>query len=404
MKRILNIVTQALFWGSLTLLWWKMCDSLAEMLQYAISMALCTTICCLLRLVVKKLWVFLSAHVLMIAGGVFCVIFLKLPLWFVIFFVAMVVYSFLLRCVTAIDDFDQPLYFYVGVAVGVYLVSWMFHSDKAVQNISLAVAIIMFLMKLLYNNLASADWFIESRNLSEDADAIKAGRFSKQISLIYTGAFSLLVGMIALVSMDEVWEAIKRLYERIMRYIVSLIPQGVPQIMGGQKPENSEKMESMGEMFAQAQTSPFVRALDKIFVTLVVVVITVAIVGVIVSAAISIYKAFYRGQDREEEGFVVEKMTANVRVKHSQKKKKKAVMESATARRIRKIYKKNLSKVEQRARKDFPRMAPEQQITAYGQMQEEGVDKEEICRLYEKARYSQEIITDEDVTKMKTIM
>ena len=404
MRRILNIFTHALFWGSLTLLWWKMCDSVAEMLLYTIGMALGTVVCCLLRLAVNKLWIFITAHVSLIAGGILSTIFGELPLWFLIFFVAMVGYSFLLRCVTAIKDFDQPLYFYVGTAVAVYLVSWMFHSDKFVQHMSLGIAIIMFLMKLLYNNLKSADWFIESRNLSEDADAIKAGRFSKQISLMYTGAFSILVGMIAIISMDEVWEAIKRLYEKIMRYLVSLIPQGVPQVIGGTKPEDKEKLEGMGEMFGEAQASPFVQALDKIFVTLAVVVIAVVIVGAIVSAVISIYKAFYQGQDREEDGFVVEKMTAEVRVKASRKKKDKAVAESATARRIRKIYKKNLSKVEQRTRKDFPRLAPKQQVTVYERTRGERVEKEEICRLYEKARYSQETISDEDVTKMKTIM
>ena len=78
--------------------------------------------------------------------------------------------------------------------------------------------------------------------------------------------------------------------------------------------------------------------------------------------------------------------------------------EKNPARRIRRIYKKRLKRAGAKNLSSFWYMSPDEQVQL---LRKQGVPEEtieEMKDLYEKARYSTDLVTDVEVERMRTIL
>lgn len=405
MKNIMKTLSHMMFWATSLLLCWALYDSQAQMIWYALATAVLAGISYWMRVKINKMWVFIVSHLAGVAGGVGLILILQLKIWYIGYLVLLALWSIILRCVTLARKFDQPGNLYLGFAASFHVIILIVGGNELAKGVSLCATILLFLLNLLYDNLQSADWFIEVRNLSEDGDARKASRVSKQISLLYTGGIGIILGLFTFVSMDGVWQAIKTGLYRLMGYLVRLLPlEDLPAAEEEIAEEGEQGLGMLEQMMEESERSLFAVIFDTIVPIALTIVVIVVVIALMIKMVKGMYHSFYQKRAQEDDNLQVEKLKADKRVSRAKRRQNMRQLESNATRRIRKIYKKNMYKLGEQKLRDFPYMTPDEQVQKHKEVHSQTGDVTEVRDIYEKARYGKEMVTDADVERMRTIM
>lgn len=405
MLNIITALSHMIFWMTPLFMCFALYDSPSQMIAYALVTAMLAGLGYWGRVKINKMWVFITGHLAVVILGSCLIFLLPIKTWYIAFLVLLAAWSIVLRCLTLMERFEEPHSLYVGFAVGFYFLLWILEASKLTQGISLGATLLLFLLKLLYDNLQSADWFMEVRNLSEDSDAKKASRISKQISYFYTGGIGIILGLCTFVSMDGVWKAIKAGIRRLLIAFLSLFSWEEPQV---QEEEMAEKGEQALGMFTEMMEEGEKPLLLLIFDKIVPIATTIAIVALVIWGIVTLmkkmYGGFYTSRIQAEDRLEVEKLTADKRTARERRRANEGHSDNNASRRIRKMYKKSMSKSGQKNLRDFPYMTPDEQVKRREETYDFRGDSSEVRELYEKARYGKDVATDSDVEKMKGIL
>lgn len=404
MKQVIKIGTHMIISGTLLLALANAFESVWELLAYSLASMILGAVCCVIRQKEWSFWMFIGSHLLLIFGGVLGISITGLKGWYLLIWITLILYSAILRLVPQARGLDEPGLVYVVILILNYMLICALNGSVPVQSVSILTVLLCFLLYLLYRNLDCMDEFIMLQGFSTKVDEQGIRKLNNRLSLLYTGVLGIILGLFSLFRGEKLWEVLAGLLKKVLRYLLSLLPI-TEQVQPEEKEEIKNGMGNMlHEMTEEQDPSMFMKILGEIMYVAFTILIVVAVIAAIVYAVLYIYRNFYHKQSGKDENKVVESLSYGDKVTKEKKTRFFARQEQNPARRIRKIYKKNMKRLGAKRISRFSYMAPEEQVKL---LREQGTDEEtvrKISALYEKARYSSELLTDNEVDYMRRIM
>lgn len=405
MKTIMTLLTHILICFPILFLFENSLGGAWMTLLYGALTALAAVGCSLSRWRAKKIIWFLVSHVLLITGGIVILPLAGLKTWYLIIWVAAILYSAILRLVPQAENLDAPGYLYVGTMLVVYLAAGALGGLVIAEKLSLWTAIFLFLINMLYSNLDEMEQFLQLQSLTDKPDEKKVTRINTKLSFIYTGVFGVILAIIGLNSMEGVKDKILQGLGALLRFIVSLLPLKEKAPAEEEQVMEQEGMQNLLQNLPEpSEQSRFQELIADILQGIVAVCIVALIIFILVRAAIIAYRHFYKQTTKEEDDRVIEKISQTEKIT---KKKRIGLFEGidrTPAKKIRKIYKKSMIKLGAKTVSRFRFLTPTEQVVL---LREQGIgetDIREIRNIYEKARYYENVVTNEDVEKIRTML
>ena len=404
MKQWLRIVTHMIVSGAGMLLFANLIESSRGFVGYTLITMLLAVLLYGLRSKVESFLVFVGSHLFLLLGGIFVIINTTDYKWYVVIWCFWTLYSAILRLVPAAEWLDEPVVIYVAVLGIEYLFICALELATAIQWLSLISTFLVFLLHLLYGNLDAMDEFIYLGSFSSKVDEQGIRKMNRRISILYTGLLGGLLAIAAMFRVDSLWQTVLGWIRSFIRFVVSLIPLS-EQMPLEEEVEAEEEMSNMlQQMVPDQEISEWRQLMQEIFRVILTLVIVGAIVVGIIYAVLYVYRHFYSKKERQEGDKVVESLSFGKGVAKERKPRLFERIEKNPAKRIRRIYKKRLKRIGAKNISAFSYMSPNEQVQS---LRKQGMSEDiiaEIQDLYEKARYSEDLVTDKEVERMRTIL
>lgn len=401
MKNVIKIATHMLISGSSVLLFVRLFHSSWELAGYCLMTMLLAVLLCTLRSKVESFWVFVGSHFVLLFGGSFLISIVGFYKWYIAIWCFWILYSVILRLAPVAEGLEEPTLSYVLILGLEYFCACVFIKSNMAQSLYLIATAIVFLLYLLYRNLESVDEFIMVGGFSNKEDEQGIRSLNHRLSTLYIGIMGVLLAIFSLFRVDGVWRTIKSWIYTLLRYLARLIPITEQMRPKEEAEKKEETVQFLQEMTETQEIPIWAKVLSDIIRDVVVILMVAVVIYAIVRGVIFVYRHFYNKRQYEDGDKVIESLS----VGHEVAKKKKPVFfeghEKSAVRRIRKIYKKCLKRTGAKRIPKFQYMTPDEQVELLRNqgMPEETI--EEIKYLYEKARYSENLVTEKDVEQMR---
>ena len=402
MKNITTICTHMITWGMVLFLAQTSADNVMQLFLFAVGNAMLAGLCFLIRLKVKKIGWFLLCHVTCMAGCIYLVGVMYGKGVFAFLYVLTVFWSLILRVLPAAAWLENPSGIYVGALVVIYFIHWIYKAPQGVKTATVVATVVLFLLKQLYQNLDAADKFVDLRTMSTKINTKSVKSLSKQLSLIYVGMLGGILGILGVIGAEDVWNMLFKMGDKILRFIVSLIPEGEKPVY--EKTFGTVNNGGAGGLDALAKESPIMQKIGEIFAFVGGIAIAVALLFLLIRGLVLLYRYFVSTKAETEEELVREKLYVGKEKSKVRKGRIFQRFEQNPTKKVRRIYKRNMQKLDQVDIRQFPYLNPEEQVEKLGSYKVEKETREEIKEIYERARYSTEKVSDADVKRMQTIM
>lgn len=362
------------------------------------------TICYVIRQKAERFWVFVSSHILLIAGGIFLILQVGNYKWYAVIWTIVALYSAILGTVPSARYLDDPGYFYVGFLVCIYLASGLMGNEQMVGTISLLLVVFLFLLTLLYRNLESMDEFIERGNFSGQPDEHGIRRVNARLSLLYVGGVAAILGMFSLFRTESIWGFLAMCGRKILVFLIRLLSSSDEQ-QEIVVEEEKNGMAEMKPMFPEAQEqSELARLLSEIFRGVLSALIVLLLIAGIVYGIRYLYRHFNRRKNRQEDNRLIESLAFEQAVSKERKSRILERFDRNPAGKIRRMYKRKVGKTANDETKQLAYLSPEEQVKLLCESGIAGEMADEIVELYEKARYTKDMVTDGDVERFRAVV
>lgn len=389
MRDAIKIISQILFFYTITFMAVRAYGDTAQMPVYGVFIFILTLYCYLQRKYVERKVFFVCGHIAAVFLVTAAVWSFNIPKGFAALIILMIVFSLLVRWFPEIRGIEEPGYFQLGVLALIFFQSRYWWKFQGVKDFSFSAFLVMLLLMILYDNLKAADLFIQDRKYSTRMDEKKLKRSNNLFSLLYTG---MLVPVLLLVSGFQT-DGISRFFGRLISMILGLIPIGEPT---KHIPEEYVPMEGVS-----AEPSLFIKILLLLLKAAIAIGLIAGAVCFIIRGVKAICHRFSQrteiGEDIEE---YAEPLTVSKRIFPIGTKGLFKTVDQSPSRRVRRMYKKSFRNVWHRTGKELQNLSPKEQMAAVDII---GEKAEELLEIYEKARYSKAEVTEEDVKRMKDI-
>ena len=401
MKNVIKIATHMLVSGSSVVFFIHLFHSSWELAGYCLMTMMLGAFLAVLRDSMKSFGAFVASHFALLLGGSFVIAIVGLYKWYIAIWCFWILYSAVLRLLPAAEYLNEPDTAYVIVLCLEYICACLFMKSGKAQSLYLIATAIVFLLYLLYRNLESVDEFIMVGGFSNKEDEQGIRSLNHRLSILYTGIMGVLLAIFSLFRVDGVWRTIKSWIYTLLRYLARLIPITEQMRPKEEAEKKEETVQFLQEMTETQEIPTWAKVLSDIIRDVVVILMVAVVIYAIVRGVIFVYRHFYNKRQYEDGDKVIESLS----VGHEVAKKKKPVFfeghEKSAVRRIRKIYKKCLKRTGAKRIPKFQYMTPDEQVELLRNqgMPEETI--EEIKYLYEKARYSENLVTEKDVEQMR---
>lgn len=404
MKQVIKIGTHVIIGGACMLALANAFDSVWELLAYSLASMILGAVCCVIRQKELSFWMFIGSHMLLIFGGILCVSIAGIREWYLLIWITLILYSAIIRLVPQAHWLDEPGFVYVVILTLNYMLVCALDESVPVQRVSMLTVLLGFLLSLLYRNLDCMDEFIVLQGFSTKVDEQGVRRLNNRLSVLYTAVLGMILGLFSLFRGEKLWQVFADWLKKVIRYLLSFLPI-TEQVPPEEKEEIKNNVTNMlQEMPEEQDPSMFMKILGEIMVVVFTILIVAGVVAAIVYAAVYIYRNFYNKQSGRDENKVVEALSYGDKVTKEKKTRFFARGEQTPARRIRKIYKKNMKRLGAKRISGFSYMAPEEQVKLLREQGTDGDTVRKIRMLYEKARYSSDFVTDVEVDYMRRNM
>lgn len=405
MKHMIKIWNHALFSGSLMFLFATAFSGGRELIAYVLLTAGIGAVCYVARWCIDTLIRFIISHVLL-ALSIFAIS-AVFPLvgWYCIIWIAAVFSSVVLRLFPQVEYMDAPNYFYVCAEVVIYLLIDVLGGTSVLRTISLVIVIVLFLLHLLYDNMERMEEFLDTRGIAMELEETKMKRVNLRFSFIYTAVMGVLLVLISLVRTDGLVTQIGRAVKAFLRFLLNVFfaSKGEQQEYIEEEEEEIQPP-SMNQPMETPEPSRFNQILGQILQVLMLLAIAFIIVIGLIRLIRFIVKHFYNRNGRPEEEEVRESLLKREHVARKNKEGFLEQLDQTPAKRVRRIYKRRMKRVQKQKKISFRYLAPEEQVEL---LRGEGVPKEsreDIQVLYEKARYSTEAVSDREVGHFRSML
>ena len=404
MRHVIRVVTHMIVSGTCMLLFAKTFESSWELAGYSFVAMLLAACLYGVRRNIKSFWIFMGCHLLLILGGGFLTVMLGTHKWYVAIWCFWILYSSILRLVPAAYYMDEPRGLYVVVLIIEYFSICGLEGSLLAQRLNIISIGVVYLLYLLYRNLDSMDEFICVGSFSNKVDEQGIRKLNHRLTFLYIGILGTLLGVFGLFRVDGLWHTLSRWLRSLIRFLVSLLP--IPEQI---QPEVGAEMEQsmfqlLQEMVPEKEPSAWMQLLGEILRDIIVFVVVLGILVGVIRVAIRMYRHFYNKENREEGDKLIEALSFGAEITKERKPGFFERFERSPARRIRRIYKKSLKRVGAKRISSLAYMSPEEQVQFLRKQgrSEEAID--EIKTLYEKARYSKDVVKETEAERMRAIL
>ena len=404
MKNLIRFTTQILVSGACILPFSQVFSEWKRVLLYCVSTMFLGAVCFVIRQKVEKFWVFVTSHILLIAGGIYLILLFSNYKWYAVIWTIVALYSVILGLAPSAGNLEEPGYFYVGFLACIYLASGLLGIEQIVGTISILLVVFLFLLTLLYRNLESMDEFIERGNFSGQPDEHGIRRVNARLSLLYVGGVAVILGMFSLFRTDGIWKFLAMCGKKILAFLIRLISSSERQ-QGMMMEEEEMQMPEMNPVFPGAQEqSEWSVLLNEIIKAVMSVFIVIILIVGIVCGIRYLYRHFNRRRNKQEDNRLIESLAFEQMVMKERKSRFFEKFDRNPAGKIRRMYKKKMRKAANEGVASLRYLSPEEQVSLLHDHGLDGETAEEIMALYEKARYTTNAVTDADVERFKSIV
>lgn len=349
------------------------------------------------RMIKNKFLTFVC-HLLVVGVCGFFIVTNLIPTVTIFFAIGLVVLS-LIAAWAEVDFMDRPHGFGQFVLLATYIVGAIINYDKLWLHFILFVMYVFLVFAEL--NVRNSEEYIHGVSYTSVMDIKKMHNVSNTITMgisfviiILSVAFAMLGKISPVASLGNfIFSKLRYLLSFLKKFNINL--GGLNEIDNNSSSDNDDDSFLMGGENGVTQEKLPVTTTDKVVVIILVIVTVIcALVGIYLMMR-GLYKKYLMSQ---RDG-VDEKRIAIAKTKKKKKEDpKKSDASYSNRKAVRKIYKKRV-KGKSGRRDDFVNITPEEQVN---KSRSEGNNiSDEVLNIYEKARYSKESISKEDVKRMK---
>ena len=352
----------------------------------------------IVRSTIRHLIPFTLAHLL--AGVVMLVYYYPVMNLFGMVIIGLGTFIFIFHSFAArlVDLKNETTFGGIMVTCGVFVVGYFASGVDVIQNASImqpylmtasAVMIVLYFIDMHSKNINST---LNNVNEMLNQPAQKIRKFNNKILVYFMIGTAIFVVLALIFKVDRAIVAMGQLILMIIRFLVSLIPKKEPEPGDSTIEEEviQNNNEDMGELPA-AEASPFWEFLEIIMT----VAVFVFLICLIIYGLYRFYKWFYSRQLDVVTADEFEETSVYMEKQEKVERKKETLWERlrlSNEKKVRRIYKKRL---------DAP-MKKQELIKisdAPGEILEKMPSEElaALTKVYEKARYSQEPVSKEEL-------
>lgn len=404
MKLTMRILNHMVTWSVVMLLGSHMAQNPLEMVLFSLLGAALAVLGCIARLKMKNLWKFVAVHFLGAAIVIFSVGMLYGKVVFAILLLLPILWSALISLHPSMEWMEEPRGIYVGACVIIYVLSVIYFMPSYVGTWCVIATIFLYLNKLVFDKFEAADQFIEFGSLSSKINTISVRTLCKKMILIYVGMLTTVMTVLGIIGIDGVWSFLGKMLYKFMRFLGQFLPEGEPPIepeLPEIKPEQQPGENIFEEM---AQENEIMQTIGEVFFGIVKIFTILVFIFVIVVVITEMIQRFGKKKVVKEERLIREKLYVGKEKKSLRKGRGFKRQDLTAAKKVRKIYKRNMTRQEDKYVRRFPYQNPDEQLDTVSSRLSGENAKEEIREIYERARYSEEHVTEADVKRIHHLM
>lgn len=399
MSKILRVISQIIFWCAAVYLFADI-TKVANCEGWLFLMTLLTVAATNFARMVKNKFITFVLHLLSVGVCGFFIVTNLIPTVTLFFSIGLVVLS-LIAAWAETDFMDRPHGFGQFVFLVTYIVGAVINYDMLWLHFILFV--IYVFIRFAEQNVRNSEEYIHGVSYTSVMDIKKMHNVSNTITMgislvvvILSAALSMLGRISPVASFGNmIFAKLRQWFGFLRNFNIDL--GGMNEVDNSDSETNFDDSQLMGgEAGVPQEKLPVTNSDKAVMIIFVIVTILCAIIGIALIMR-SVYKKYLMSQ---KEG-VDEKRIAIAKTKKPKKEDpKKSDASYSNRKAVRKIYKKRV-RGKSRRRDDFYNYTPTEQIN---KSLAEGNDvSEEMVEIYEKARYSKEMITKDDVRIIKEI-
>lgn len=403
MKFITRILNHMVTWSTIFLIASNASRTPMELIIFSIISGVLAVLGCVARLKITNLLWFIASHFLAAFGVLFFAGYLYGNPVFVFFLLLPIVWSALIGLHPAMEWMEEPKGIYLGACILVYVLSLIYFMPSYIGTWCVIATVFLYLNKMIFDKFEAADKFVDFGTLSSQIDTLSVKSLCKKMILIYIGMLTIVLTVLGCIGTGGLFPFLGRILYKVMRFIGQFLPEGTLPVepeeeLLPEKQEQEDALEGMRNENAAMQT------IGKIFfwvVGIFTVIVVIFVVAVVISELI---ERFGKKKVVKEERLIREKLYVGKEKKTLRKGRGFQRPNLSAAKRVRKIYKRNLTKQQDKYLRRFPYQNPDEQLETLTEQLPEEARREEIREIYERARYSEETVTEADVKRIHNLM
>lgn len=298
---------------------------------------------------------------------------------------AIALYSILMRLKR---ELEQPSVIYIVVVACMYLGASVAQLESASVMVYSGV-FVMVLCYLFYENMEQVDLFIMNRGPSTKMDTVQLRKISNGLTFVYLMILAILLAAFGRLPADRLTQLLGTGILRLVRWVMGFFSNATEQ----EAEIAAEPEAQMGGIpdIVPGETSRLALILEEIFKVLGVIAIAAIAIAAIIGIATAIYRKFYQNTKGEDEQEFISPFVREQVHRQKQPVRKESFSDRTNRWQLRRLYKKYMARQWQKQEEKLNCMTP----------QEQTMGKQDIAALYEKARYSEAVVTREDIARMK---
>lgn len=293
---------------------------------------------------------------------------------------------------------EKPAYPWLVLFFMMFCLGRYFNSSF-IEKYASAETGIYFLICNIHTNLTQMDVFVKRHETLERLPVRRLGKINGRMMWIQTIVLTITMFLVPYAGLDKIIQMIGSLGRRLLVWLISLLPSGTSEQMMTDAVQEAEDM-GMGTAEAAPAWLEFIYKILNVLSWVLVIALILWVLRAVVLKLCEMYRNFNSHMD--DNGDTIERLIAPPAAEKKKRldrtKRENLFWDRSPEGRIRKYYKKWV--LYDLGQSPEPFQTPEEMV---GLMDMDENQKKEFCYYYEKARYSREGCSREDMKNMLDI-
>lgn len=320
-------------------------------------------------------------------------------IYLIIFTVLIILFRIPARLDRKRDFLQTPYYMYPFFFLFIYIISSFVHLEH-LKPFMYYFTFTYMIMIILYTNLKHLDYYLKEKKEVSNFPGYQIIHTNRIMVSIFIGITSLCFLLLPFTGLERLLSQIGKQFLALLRWIIRLLlPNDTPEEEIIEETEAAT--EAQQPLFPSEEQAPeWLTQLLELLFHIILVFAVLALIAGIIYLIYQLFQRFYQPpqENNDQQEFIKEESNFITRI-HSKKTESSLRFSFHPNAYIRKKYKKTIQKGFQ-SNSDIPTSYTPTELEDYANLDETN-ETTTLHNLYEKARYSKEGCTKEDVTFLK---